>query len=142
LNWCRLFPYIERLIGSINSKSQIRFLINQLKNIISGFFVIDFYHIHINKQIQITSQWLNKHIHRFRGKNANNFICQINNQFLFSLCLCRDENDQVSHIDTNLSLDRSTIENCLSSTLVATMFSMQFYKIDTTITFQNKINVI
>jgi hypothetical protein len=40
-NWFRLFPYVERLIASINSKSQIRFLIHQFKNIISGFFFID-----------------------------------------------------------------------------------------------------
>jgi hypothetical protein len=115
-NWSRLFPCIERLIASINSKSQIRFLINQFKNMISGFFVIDSYHIDTNKQIKITRQWLEKHIDRFREKNTKNFICQINNRFSFSLCLWIGENDEVSHIkimfmNMNLSLDRSTIEN-------------------------------
>jgi hypothetical protein len=53
-NWSRHFPSIERLIVSINSKSQIQFLIYQFKTIISGFFSIDTYYM--DKQIQITRQ--------------------------------------------------------------------------------------
>jgi hypothetical protein len=76
-NWSRLFASIERLIVSINSKNQIQFLIYQFKNMISGFFPIDPYYM--NEKIKITRQWLEKHLHRSRGKNINNFICQINN---------------------------------------------------------------
>jgi hypothetical protein len=95
-NWSRLFPSIERLIVSINSKSQIKLLIYQFKNMISGFFYIDPHHIHTNKQICITHQWLEKHLDRSREKNTKNFIYQINNQFLFSLSLWISENDEVS----------------------------------------------
>jgi hypothetical protein len=71
-NWFRLFPLIKRLIAPINSKSPIQFLIYQFKNIISGFFPIDTYYM--NKQIKITSQWLEKHLYRSRGENIKNFI--------------------------------------------------------------------
>ncbi len=90
-NWSRLFPSIERLIVSINSKSQIQFLIYQFKTIISGFFSIDTYYM--DKQIQITRQWVEKHLQRARGKYINNFICQINHQVLFSFSLWISEND-------------------------------------------------
>jgi hypothetical protein len=63
---------------------------------ISGFFYIDPHHIHTNKQICITHQWLEKHLDRSREKNTKNFIYQINNQFLFSLSLWISENDEVS----------------------------------------------
>ncbi len=81
---------------------------------ISGFFPIDPYYM--DEKIKITRQWLEKHLHRSRGKNIKNFICQINNQFLFSLSLWIGENDQVrEHFlmfrNINLSLVRSTIEN-------------------------------
>jgi hypothetical protein len=63
---------------------------------ISGFFYIDSHHIHTNKQIHITQQWLEKHLYRLRGKYINNFICRINDQPLFSLSLWISENDEVS----------------------------------------------
>jgi hypothetical protein len=92
-DWSRLFPSVERLIVWINSKSQIQFLIYQFKNMISGFFSLDPYYR--DERIQIRRQWLEKHLHRSRGKNIKNFIYQINNQFLFLLSLWIGENDQV-----------------------------------------------
>jgi len=95
-NWSPIFPSVERLIVTINSKNQIPFLIDQFKNMISGFFYIDPAQIDINRQIQITRQWLKKHTYRLKGENINNFICRINNQYYFSLCLWIGENDEVS----------------------------------------------
>jgi hypothetical protein len=60
---------------------------------ISGFFVIDPYYM--DERIQTTRQWLEKHLDRSRGKNIKNFICQINNQYLFSLSLWIGKNDEV-----------------------------------------------
>jgi hypothetical protein len=51
-----------------------------------------------NKQIQITRRWLEKYTYRLRGKNTNNFICQINNQYLFTLCLWIGENNEVNEV--------------------------------------------
>ncbi|CAF4734115.1 unnamed protein product [Rotaria sp. Silwood1] len=47
-NWSKLFPCIERLIASINSKRQISSLIDHFKNMISAFFSIDHNHIDMN----------------------------------------------------------------------------------------------
>jgi hypothetical protein len=60
---------------------------------ISGFFSLDPYYR--DERIQITRQWLEKHLHRSRGKNTKNFIYQINNRFLFLLSLWIGENDEV-----------------------------------------------
>jgi hypothetical protein len=93
LNWSRLFPCVERLNVSISSKRQIPFLIDQFKNMISGFFHGD---LDQNKPIQVTRQWLKKHTDRLRSKDTNSFVCQINDRYFFSLCLWIDENDEVS----------------------------------------------
>ncbi|CAF3939894.1 unnamed protein product [Rotaria sp. Silwood2] len=94
-NWSKLFPCVERLIASINSKKQIPFLIDHFKNMINGFFVVDDSHYDMKQRIKVTRQWLKKHSYRLKGINENNFICQINDQYLFSLCLWIGENDEI-----------------------------------------------
>ncbi|CAF3189554.1 unnamed protein product [Rotaria sp. Silwood2] len=94
-NWSKLFPCVERLIASINSKKQIPFLIDHFKNMINSFFVVDDSHYDMKQRIKVTRQWLKKHSYRLKGINENNFICQINDQYLFSLCLWIGENDEI-----------------------------------------------
>ncbi|CAF1126266.1 unnamed protein product [Rotaria sordida] len=113
--WSRLFPRVERLSVSIVSKSQIPFLIDQFKNMVSGFFYIDppdiephnidplhvgpsyidQTHIDTNNQIQVTHEWLMEHVKRFRESNMDNFTYQINNEDPLSLSLWIGENDKV-----------------------------------------------
>jgi hypothetical protein len=95
-NWSQLFPCVERLHISINSKSQIQCLLNQFRNLISGYFYVGLGHRNRNKPIQITRSWLEKQISCSKGKTTNNFIYQIKSQFSFSLCLWIDENNEVS----------------------------------------------
>ncbi|CAF1482883.1 unnamed protein product [Rotaria sp. Silwood1] len=113
--WSRLFPHVERLIVSIVSKSQIPLLIDQFKNIVSGFFYIDppyiephnndpLYvdpsyidqiHIDAYNQIQVTHEWLMEHVNRFRQSNMDNFTYQINEGDRLSLSLWIGEDDKV-----------------------------------------------
>ena len=88
-NWSRVFPLIERLIATINSKSQIEFLIHQFKNINSGFFTLDT--CYFDKKIKITRQWLEKQLQH------SDFICQIEDRYAFLLSLWIGENNQVKH---------------------------------------------
>ncbi|CAF3479464.1 unnamed protein product [Rotaria sp. Silwood2] len=85
--WWKLFPCVERLIISINSKKQIPFLIDHFKKMINVFFVIHNDYFDMYDRIKITSQWLKKNISRLKRKNEHEFVCQINNQFAFSLAL-------------------------------------------------------
>ncbi|CAF1256343.1 unnamed protein product [Rotaria sordida] len=85
--WWKLFPRVERLIVSINSKKQIPFLIDHFNKMISGFFVIYNDYLDMYDQIKITSQWLKKNTCRLKRKNEDEFVCQINDQFGFSLAL-------------------------------------------------------
>ncbi|CAF0831773.1 unnamed protein product [Adineta steineri] len=91
-NWSQLFPCVERLHISINSKSQIKCLLNQFRNLISGYFYVGFGHQNKNKSIQITRSWLQKQISSSKGKITKNFTYRIDNQFSFSLCLWIGEN--------------------------------------------------
>ncbi|CAF2890278.1 unnamed protein product [Rotaria sp. Silwood2] len=95
-NWSKVFPCVERLTASINSKKQIVFLIDHFKNMINGFFVLDEYHFDKYDKIKITRQWLKKHSCRLKSKKGNDFICEINDKYNFSLCLWMSENDEIN----------------------------------------------
>ncbi|CAF2976458.1 unnamed protein product [Rotaria sp. Silwood2] len=95
-NWSKVFPCVERLTASINSKKQIVFLIDHFKNMINGFFVLDEYHFDKYDKIKITRQWLKKHNCRLKSKKGNDFICEINDKYSFSLCLWISENDEIN----------------------------------------------
>ncbi|CAF4212490.1 unnamed protein product [Rotaria sp. Silwood2] len=95
-NWSKIFPCVERLTASINSKKQIVFLIDHFKNMISGFFVLDEYHFDKYDKIKVARQWLKKHSCRLKGKKENDFICEINDKYSFSLCLWMSENDEIN----------------------------------------------
>ncbi|CAF3320750.1 unnamed protein product [Rotaria sp. Silwood2] len=94
--WWKLFPCVERLIVSINSKKQIPFLIDHFKKMISGFFVIHNDYINMYDRIKITSQWLKKNTSRLKRKNEHEFVCQINDQFAFSLALWISEDFEIN----------------------------------------------
>ncbi|CAF1177792.1 unnamed protein product [Rotaria sordida] len=85
--WWKLFPCVERLIVSINSKKQIPFLIDHFTKMISGFFVIHNDYFNMYDRIKITSQWLKQNTCRLKRKNEDEFVCQIIDQFGFSLAL-------------------------------------------------------
>ncbi|CAF1394533.1 unnamed protein product [Adineta steineri] len=91
-NWSQLFPCVERLHISINSKSQIKCLLNQFRNLMSGYFYVGFGHQDRNKSIQITHSWLQKQISCPKEKITKNFTYRIENRFSFSLCLWIGEN--------------------------------------------------
>ncbi|CAF1503212.1 unnamed protein product [Adineta steineri] len=95
-DWSQLFPCVERLHISINSKSQIKCLLNQFRNLISGYFYVGFGHQDRNKSIQITRSWIQKQIACSKGKITKNFTYRIDNQFSFSLCLWIGEDDEIS----------------------------------------------
>jgi hypothetical protein len=86
-NWSQLFPCVERLHISINSKSHIQCLLNQFNNLISGYFYRSLTDRNRNKSIEITYSWLEKRISSRKGKTISNFNYQIDSQFSFSLCL-------------------------------------------------------
>ncbi|CAF3426037.1 unnamed protein product [Rotaria socialis] len=89
-NWSKVFPCVERLTASINSKNQIVFLIDHFNNMLDGFFVLDEYHF---DKIKITREWLKQHSCRLkREKKENGFACEINDKYSFSLCLWMSEN--------------------------------------------------
>ncbi|CAF1023863.1 unnamed protein product [Rotaria sp. Silwood1] len=90
-NWNKVFPCVERLTASINSKHQIVFLIEHFKSIISGSFFIGSNHLEKSHKIKVTHEWLKKHSCRLKTKTANNFICQINNRYFFSMSFWIDE---------------------------------------------------
>ncbi|CAF4088314.1 unnamed protein product [Adineta steineri] len=91
-DWSQLFPCVERLHISINSKSQIKCLLIQFRNLISGYFYVGFGHQDRRKSIQITRSWLQKQISCSKGKITKNFTYRIENRFSFSLCLWIGEN--------------------------------------------------
>ncbi|CAF4030716.1 unnamed protein product [Rotaria sordida] len=93
--WWKLFPRVERLIVSINSKKQIPFLIDHFLKMISGFFVIHNDYLDMYDQIKITSQWLKKNTCRLKRKNEDEFVCEINDQFDFSLALWINEDFEI-----------------------------------------------
>ncbi|CAF3382683.1 unnamed protein product [Rotaria sp. Silwood2] len=87
----KLFPCVERLTISINSKKkQIPFLIDYFKKMIHNDY-FDMY-----DRIRITSQWLKKNTSRLKRKNQHEFVCQINNQFAFSLALWIGEDFEIN----------------------------------------------
>ena len=94
--WSRFFPRVERLSASIDSRDQIRFLIDQFRNMSSGRFYTHPYDRASDKKIKLTQQWLQENTVRLRGKTTNDFICRIENRysFAFSLCLWIGDNDQ------------------------------------------------
>ncbi|CAF1263258.1 unnamed protein product [Adineta steineri] len=95
-DWSQLFPCVERLHISINSKSQLKCLLNQFRNLISGYFYVGFGVQGRNKSIQITRSWLQKQISCSKEKITKNFIYRIENRFSFSLCLWIGEDDEIS----------------------------------------------
>ena len=95
-NWSQLFPCVKRLSVSINSKSEIQYILHQFKNMISALFYINSHYFDRKNKIHITDQWLEKHMNYFREKKIKNFISKIDNKYSFSVCLWINENDEVS----------------------------------------------
>ncbi|CAF4002550.1 unnamed protein product, partial [Adineta steineri] len=100
--WSLYFPCVERLVVTINSKNQIPFLIDEFGSMVSGFFHIDSCLIGTKKPIKMTCKWLIKHTHRLTDRNPNDFVCQINDQYFFSVCLwIADDDDDDIFFDEN-----------------------------------------
>ena len=85
--WSTVFPHVERLVVSINSKRQLAGLLEHFKTMVSAFFFLEPRYIAPKKQIEVTRQWLEKHLSRSQERSAKNFTYEMNNLYSFSLSL-------------------------------------------------------
>ena len=92
--WSDLFPNVERLVVSINSKRQLACLIEHFKTVASAFFFLEPSYIAPKKHIEVTRQWLQKHLSHSRETAAENFTFEMNNLYTFSLSLWIGEDEE------------------------------------------------
>jgi hypothetical protein len=94
-DWSRIFPCVETLTVTINTKHQIPFLIDRFKNMSTCRFYTGFGNNDVRRRLQsesrVTRKWLIKNTYRLR--NNDNFICRIDYQYHFSLDIWIGDNN-------------------------------------------------